>query len=98
MLAFCTVMYFKSRPLTSYPGVWGRCKSSVGPVQSSSGGPGGEAPGSSENTVIYSKGVQNPTLSVDFRHYLITVIYHKGVQNPTLSVDFRHQSLGLMKF
>ena len=53
-------MYFESRPLTSYPlllnsaGVWGRCKPLVGPGQSTGASPVGKAPGSSENTVIYS--------------------------------------------
>ena len=32
----------------------GRCNAPVGPVQSPGGGPGSKAPGSSDNTVIYS--------------------------------------------
>ena len=62
-LAFSSVMYFESHPLTSHPHlgkvssiqlnwVWGCCKPLVGPEQSPGGGPGGEALGSSEDTVI----------------------------------------------
>ena len=35
-------------------GVWGHCKPPVGPGQSPVGGPGGKAPGSSEEPAIYT--------------------------------------------
>ena len=47
------LLYVRSLLLNS-AGVWGRCKPSVGPGQSPGGGPGGDAPGRSENAVIYS--------------------------------------------
>ena len=74
------------RSLQIQLGVWGRCEPPAGPGQRPGGGPGGEGPGSSEDTSFYSA-KNGPNIDAFCRDIVVEII-RSGRQKISRKITF----------